>query len=463
MPDSHSSEALQRFIHRLTLLNYGRSPMLDTALAELKTAIKEDKSLDVLEALLVNAEEAADEAERAEKKARWQLNAQVLELAQTMDLEELKALELESNDASTSKQLQIVTAALKLSTKNASDAPDAMRGRIQDLLNCMRAYGRETVRCQELLDQLDQDQMNWQPVLDEAIAMAIQLLRAEQAEFEQYLATLNEQLAEIRQVVSSTQTQDAEFNAMENRFSAKLDEHFQRIEDHLAKDLGIEELKTEIVSNLQGIRADMGEFLAEQRLIRQALRDQMVNLGQTVSSMAEENRRQQRELVATKKSALTDALTGMPNRTAYEETWPNYVANANEDGLILVVADIDKFKGINDEFGHQAGDRLLQVVAKLLGDGVRKTDFVCRYGGEEFVILMTGVSLEKSEMVINKLRERVQSARLTYKGRRVNVTCSFGIAKWHPGAEFGEIFSLADKALYQAKRAGRNRVMLSQP
>lgn len=339
MPDSNPSEALKRFLHRLALLNYGRSPLLDAALTELKNAIKEDQSLDAMEALLVNAEQAADEAERHEKKARWQLNAQVLELAQSMDLDELKALELESNDASTSKQLQIVTAALKLAAKNSPDnPPDLMRGRIQDLLNCMRAYGRETVRCQELLEQLDQDHASWQPVLDEAIAMAIQLLRAEQAEFEQYLATLNDQLAEIRQVVSSTQTQDAEFNAMENRFSARLDEHFQRIEDHLAQDLGIEELKTEIVSNLQGIRADMGEFLAEQRLIRQALRDQMINLGQTVSSMAEENRRQQRELVATKKSALTDALTGMPNRTAYEETWPNYVANANEDGLILVLS-----------------------------------------------------------------------------------------------------------------------------
>ncbi|WP_119396177.1 GGDEF domain-containing protein [Salinibius halmophilus] len=464
MTDSLASETLQRFVQRISLLSYGRSAALDTAISALKDAIKADAPMAELDAKLKVAEEAADDTERQEKRARWQLNSQVLEFAQTMDLSQLKQIDLESQDSSLLKQFEIVAAALQHATRNMTRGmPMDVHNRIQDLLHCLRAYGRETIRCQELLEQLNQQPQTWQAILDEAVAMAIQLLRAEQAEFEQYLATLNQQLSEIRQVVSATQSQDEAFSAMEDRFTARIDEHFQRIEDQLAKNLNIDELKVEIVNNLQGIRADMGEFLAQQREIRKTLRDQMVDLGRTVSSMAEENRRQQRELVATKKSAMTDALTGMPNRSAYEETWPSFVANASNDGLVLVVADIDKFKGINDQFGHQAGDRLLQVVAKLLSDGIRKSDFVCRYGGEEFVILMSGITLEQSQTVINKLRERIQSARLTYKGERVTVTCSFGVAKWTQGSEFNDVFNQADEALYKAKRSGRNQVVLAEP
>lgn len=457
MADHFSSETQQRFAQRLAILSYGRHPNLDEALAELKAAILANQSLADLDKRLSQAEAIADEVEETEKRARWQLNTHVLSLAQSLDLAKIKRIDLDATGASLSHQLEIVAAAV-LDANKPPTASQAVRERIQDLLHCLRGYGREALRCEELLDELDKEATAWADILDETVAMTIQVLRSEQVEFEKYLGKLNEQLSEIRKVVHATQAQDSQFAEMEDRFSARLDAHVQRIESRLSEHMSLTELKQEVIENLRGIRADMGEFLTEQRHIRDLLRQQMLSLGNTVTAMADENMRQQRELVATRKNALTDALTGMPNRAAYEETWPSYVANARDNGLVLVVADIDKFKEINDQFGHQAGDRLLQVVAKLLGGGVRKADFVCRYGGEEFVILMSGATIEQAEMAMNKLRQRIKAARLTYKGQRVKVTCSFGIARWQAGEEFSEIFRRADEALYRAKREGRNRV-----
>jgi len=161
--------------------------------------------------------------------------------------------------------------------------------------------------------------------------------------------------------------------------------------------------------------------------------------------------------------AKIDPLTGIPNRLAYEERLEQEVARWKRFAtpLVLVVWDIDLFKNVNDQFGHRAGDKVLRTIARTLEGSVRETDFVARYGGEEFVQLMTGSSLEECLRVADNLREAIEATGFHFRDQSITITASCGLAEFRDGDSVGPWFERADKALYRAKQAGRNRCELA--
>jgi diguanylate cyclase (GGDEF)-like protein len=150
--------------------------------------------------------------------------------------------------------------------------------------------------------------------------------------------------------------------------------------------------------------------------------------------------------------AHNDALTGVPNRRAWDLELARHLANARRNGAGVVVAllDLDHFKRFNDQYGHQAGDRLLKEAAAAWRSELRTGDLLARYGGEEFGVCFTGLSTD----AVARLMERVQAA--TPLGQ----TFSAGIAAWTGDEAPERLVARADEALYQAKRAGRQRVMM---
>jgi diguanylate cyclase len=157
--------------------------------------------------------------------------------------------------------------------------------------------------------------------------------------------------------------------------------------------------------------------------------------------------------------AQTDALTGIPNRLAYEQRLEQEVARWKRFStpLVLLIWDIDRFKDVNDTFGHQAGDKVLRTIARALEGSIRETDFIARYGGEEFVHLMTGTALDECLVVADKLRAMIESTGFHFRDKAVVVTASCGLAQLRDGDSTESWFERADQALYQAKQAGRNR------
>ena len=133
-----------------------------------------------------------------------------------------------------------------------------------------------------------------------------------------------------------------------------------------------------------------------------------------------------------------------------------------------MVADIDFFKKINDNYGHLSGDKVLQIIAKELRNRIRKTDFVARYGGEEFVLLLPETDLETAREVIEKVREMVGRLPFHFRDEHIQITMSFGLIEFKDGAQGSDpreikqaiLFERADEALYRAKANGRNRVEL---
>lgn len=153
----------------------------------------------------------------------------------------------------------------------------------------------------------------------------------------------------------------------------------------------------------------------------------------------------------------TDALTGLANRRALEARMPD-ICNAQPGRVSLLMVDIDHFKEINDRLGHGAGDRALRIVAEQLQAALRPGDFLARYGGEEFVAILEAGS-EEAMLVAERLRERLERTRFRSQDQPVRVTLSCGVATVQAGDTPGSVFDRADRALYQAKRAGRNRCM----
>ena len=167
-----------------------------------------------------------------------------------------------------------------------------------------------------------------------------------------------------------------------------------------------------------------------------------------------------RAMARIEELAITDELTGLYNRRYLIRTLEKQRALANREGLPFVLAfvDIDHFKQINDVHGHRIGDQVLAELSLQLKMSIREVDLAARYGGEEFVLLLSGLALEDAGRVLDRIRVRV-----TEKGfSEVNIplTVSIGVAQFHPGEDCEELLNRADRLLYEAKRAGRNRVKM---
>lgn len=160
--------------------------------------------------------------------------------------------------------------------------------------------------------------------------------------------------------------------------------------------------------------------------------------------------------------ALKDELTGLFNRHSLDQTIVAEMQRQNryQEPVTLIMLDLDHFKTVNDRFGHDAGDMVLVEAARRVIKGIRSTDFLFRWGGEEFLILMPNTSLEGAAFVADKLRCALLGAPIEPVG---TVTASFGVAERKPGESREDWFRHVDQAMYRAKRGGRNRVELWKP
>jgi diguanylate cyclase (GGDEF)-like protein len=166
--------------------------------------------------------------------------------------------------------------------------------------------------------------------------------------------------------------------------------------------------------------------------------------------------------------AQTDPLTGLANLRAFRARLDEEVKRARRyrTPLACVMADMDQLKPVNDELGHAAGDRAIAAVAALIREELRETDFGARYGGDEFVVLLPHTGAEEARIFAERVCARLKRAELEIAGRRVQIGASFGVACLLEDVQDGvpeELVHAADSALYQAKRAGRGRVLVALP
>jgi diguanylate cyclase len=232
-------------------------------------------------------------------------------------------------------------------------------------------------------------------------------------------------------------------------FSERLDGHNQRLSRHES----VGPIK-EIVLALIEDNRDMRDRLDNVRNQLEESRLQVVHL--------------QTDLERAEEAGLRDVVTAIGNRRFFDANFKEEVEKARRlgDNICLALADIDRFKHVNDRFGHLVGDRLLRLFANILVQNVRGQDKVARFGGEEFALIFPGARLGEAVTAVERIRVVLESKQWTIEpsGERISkVTASFGVAKLRADESANDLLRRADERLYEAKVQGRNRVVADDP
>ncbi len=292
------------------------------------------------------------------------------------------------------------------------------------------------------------------------IAGMRQVVQQERRELEQFLRQITQRLQELdRLVAASLDQHEAAIEA-----GADLDRAVQAevsgIRSSAAGAADLITLRAMIEQRLSTITEHVTEHVANERQRAEQERQRAEALAQRLKTMEQETDSLRDRVRQESQRALIDPLTGIPNRLAWNERVGQEAARFRRYGtpLSVLVWDIDRFKQINDTYGHLAGDNVLKIIARTFRELVRDTDFLARYGGEEFVILMPETDLAEARSAAEKLRAAVEACKFHYKGKRVPITASGGLASFTGEDTPESVFARADAALYRAKGGGRNRV-----
>ncbi|MDH5516971.1 MAG: GGDEF domain-containing protein [Gammaproteobacteria bacterium] len=223
------------------------------------------------------------------------------------------------------------------------------------------------------------------------------------------------------------------------------------------------DLRTVVNHRLDAISGFMEQHSTLEKQRSESAKENMSYMQKRINLLEKETAELKISLAEKNKEAMFDVLTGIPNRLFYEKRVIEDIARWKrfDTPLSLAIWDVDKFKRVNDTYGHKAGDKVLKAIAQILNKRIRETDFLARYGGEEFVMLLPGTIEEETLRLANELRQAVADCAFHYSNESVDITISCGISGFRTGDELSNVFDRADKALYQAKESGRNRCVIA--
>ena len=211
------------------------------------------------------------------------------------------------------------------------------------------------------------------------------------------------------------------------------------------------------VATVRALVARMADATRAMEARSHALEEQLQASSREVTELRQ-------NLESVRRESLTDPLTGIPNRKAFDNELQKSIDRAakHDEPVCLVMCDIDHFKVFNDTWGHQTGDQVLRLVANCISENVKGRDTAARYGGEEFAIILPQTLLGDAVNLADQFRTKVESKKLVKKSTGDilgAITISLGVAVYAPGETGIELTARADSCLYAAKRTGRNRVV----
>ena len=274
-----------------------------------------------------------------------------------------------------------------------------------------------------------------------------------------FLADLMAQLQELNKFVVSGQALQHESLQSGRDLDQVVKEQVGDIATSVrdAKDLKL--LQKDISTHLKTIKGHMDRHLktAEERF--QEADQNEKKLRERLKKVESEAGILRHKMLETRARSSLDPVTGLANRAAYDECMKDEYARWRryKNPLVLMVWDLDDFKSVNDRFGHQAGDRALRVIGSILKQRLRQTDFVGRYGGEEFCVLLSGSPMQEAGVVAEQIRKSVEQSGFHSADKPITLTISCGFTDFRDGDTPESAFARADRAMYQAKKEGKNR------
>lgn len=283
-------------------------------------------------------------------------------------------------------------------------------------------------------------------------------LQREKLEIEELLRQIDARLEEVGNYLANEASEQKRAQDSTQQLNLLVLDEVHELNSDVQRAADLTELRGRVRARLEAIHTHLEDFRAreEQRFASQL--DRTGRLRVRVAELERESRDLQRRLKDEQRLAMMDSLTGIANRAAYDERIEHeYLRWQRSGAAVSILAwDIDRFKAVNDAYGHRAGDKVLRVVGQHLAQHVRGTDFVARYGGEEFVMILVGTTADQALVTADKIRTGIARIGFHFRNKPVTVTASCGIATFRTDDTPDSIFDRADRALYAAKDAGRN-------
>ena len=332
------------------------------------------------------------------------------------------------------------------------------------LLDDLTLPERHRPQAEAMRDRL-KNGLNWYellPILDDLATLMLAITDSGQHEFEAYLQQLNERLEAFQSNLQAASEGHADNSSAARAMDTQIREQVDGLQNSVQEAADLDDLKQVLENHLEGLLGTMDQHQKQRDAREQEVAGRLKSLAERVAHMEQEALGYREHLEEQRQKALIDPLTGLPNRAAWTERLEHEIAQWQQHGntLSLAMLDLDHFKRINDNYGHLAGDKVLKIIATVLRKRLRGSDFIARFGGEEFVLLLPATPPAVGAKLLETLRASIEACPFHFKGERVTITVSMGLAAFRPGEHSDLVLKRADQALYRAKHAGRNRVEL---
>jgi diguanylate cyclase len=351
-------------------------------------------------------------------------------------------------------------------TNVSAENMEAMRSRLtrrfKSLLQMLMLMGNSSDYLKEL-DGMLSGKPSWD-TLDQLASKTIELLKSrlneEKKQFEGYLSELNAKLTRINEIVESDSETLKELKVINLEFNSSISQQMTEAREKIDQHDKVDVLKSDLLVSLDNITLRIEEYQTKYGSKLQSLQSNKVEMNQHVQELEKENQVLLAELHKERKLSMMDTLTQLPNRQGFNNRLDEELSRANRYNhyLSIAILDIDKFKRINDDFGHLVGDKVLRMIAKEMKRKCRESDYIARFGGEEFILLLPQTSLDDAVIAVDKLREHVANCPFHYQNKPVPLSLSGGVAERKADESTESWIDRADSALYESKNNGRNKV-----
>ncbi|HEX5047766.1 MAG TPA: diguanylate cyclase [Gammaproteobacteria bacterium] len=302
----------------------------------------------------------------------------------------------------------------------------------------------------------------WGTFLDDVarnVGAVVEQLRSQRNQLEEFLEQVTRQLSRL-EAWTSWQTSAAQGRRDDTLgLEQSVETEMHRLLRDVDQSPDIDAIKSKVQTRLDAVTAQIKTFRESEERRNAESEQRSEHLRQEVSRLKTRTDELAELCASQEKRLMLDPLTGAHSRYAYDrrlseehQTWLRHGRP-----LTYTIWDLDGFKRVNDQLGHDAGDRLLRAVAELLTRSKREADFLARLGGEEFVLLLPSTTLADGLIAAEKLRKTIEAATFQHKGQREKVTISCGLTEFRTGDTPDAVYDRADRALYAAKQQGRNR------
>jgi diguanylate cyclase len=427
---------LKRLAGRLCTAALGQSPRLDEQLKKLQAAVRREASSEELEKITPALTEAIQELDHTPAATTPPVTASTSILAKLVPSALAPAPVVDDRVRSILVAL-LVELRRDSTLTNQIDAVDAKLGM--------------TLKQEQLPDVLAS--------LLDLVGQRIRRIELARQELEALLTHMVGKLDEVSRFVAEQSQSQNQSQASSETLTLQLSGEMKAMGESVEATDDLQQIRGLVRSRLDSIDRHLQEFRQRESALTAEMRSRNDLMRVRITELEGRARSLQSQLQDEQRLSMIDQLTKVPNRLAYDKRIEEELERCRRFGnpASIAIMDVDHFKRINDTYGHRAGDRVLRAVADCLSGRIRRTDFVARYGGEEFVMILEGTRIDDAMRVIDDMRNAIAAIGFHFRGTPVSVTISGGATVLLDDDSAGDAFDRADKALYRAKEAGRNR------